>query len=113
MLILYNKQFILAQARLGIGWARTGLGSGRLGSSWPGLGSALPVSAWLHLARPGLAWLCPGWLGSGSARARPCPASTLILGIRFFLQALIRIANIYIYNIDISVSLSLYIYIYI
>ena len=66
-----KKQFILAPARLGFGWARTGLGSARLGSSWPGLVSALPVSAWLRLARPRLAWLCPGWLGLGSGLAVP------------------------------------------
>ena len=80
-----NKKLILADARLGIGWARTGLGSTRLGSSWPGFVLALPVSAWLRLARPGMAWLCPGWLGFawarlGLDRARPQPS---FLGLFF------------------------------
>ena len=68
---------------------RARLGSARLGLAPPG-------SAWNGLALSGLARLC-----SGSARARPCPASALILGTRFFFQALIRLAHIYIYPLHI------------
>ena len=75
----------------------------RLGSARVGL--APPGSAWNGLALSGLARLC-----SGSARARPCPVSALILGTRFFFQALIKRAHIYIY-LYIAIYVCVYIYI--
>ena len=55
---------------LGSGLARLGPGSSQLASAL-GLGSALPVAAWLHLARPGAAWLCSCWLGPAQLGFRP------------------------------------------